>query len=181
MTIPHITIEQAKAAVGIGQAEGWLQSLNRLIDSANAQQESEYITAEQARELGAGNAEWRSGGYSDWQICGEDFQYFSLGVKYRAIKQAQSKPIDPHAAIRAEYAKQVEEGTTGFYLWELKNSTDKWVAIGYPSWSSDCIYHCTDISCYVSKDGEPAIRMLTEEAASLLKNVGSSKLTITRN
>jgi len=79
----------------------------------------------------------------------------------------ETAPVDPHADLRAEYAKQVEEGTTWFYLWELQNCKGEWLNIGCRSWATDVAYRYTDISCYVSKDGEPAIRMLRTEAQEL--------------
>ena len=76
-------------------------------------QESEYITAEQARELGAGNAEFSlQDGCNEWHVTTFNCPYLDNAllsrtpIKYRAIK-AQPEPVDPHAALRAEYAKQV--------------------------------------------------------------------------
>jgi hypothetical protein len=304
MKIPYITIEYAKAAVGTSLAEEWLQSLNRVIDGINAQQESEYITAARARELGAGKAEMFV--FNDWLLCGVGCAYISnyMGepLKYRAIKQAQpvsrntkysdstpklsvgnsafedwfqsqpfatqtgikqmccdsyaagmgdslftyattqaqpepvdpddvrielvvalnslasdfeiatysmqkgsedranaegaiahamkihakhnqngrifkneTKPADPHAAIRAEYTKQVKEGTTGFYLWEYKLLiSDSWEDVHKPSFFPEYEYRCIDISCLVSKDGEPAIRMLRTEAQKLQRSMGDT-------
>jgi hypothetical protein len=87
----------------------------------------------------------------------------------KAIAKLKSEPVDTHTTLRAEYAKQVKEGTTGFYLWEYsypdepnhKNTTQ------IPGWTKSHVYYCTDISCYVSKDGEPAIRMLRTKAQEL--------------
>jgi hypothetical protein len=76
-------------------------------------------------------------------------------------------PVDPHAALRAEYAKQVQEGTTGFYLWERKRGMEPFSEVNYLMFFPDAQYRCTDISCYVSKDGEPAVRMLRSEAQEL--------------
>jgi hypothetical protein len=127
-----------------------------------------YITAAQARELGAGNAEYFQES-EGWMVC-DPFCYYAERYKYRAIKQAQPEPVDPHAALRAEYAKQVAEGTTGFYLWEVLEG-DTWkkrdsINNLYPVLK----YRFTDLSCYVSKDGKPAIRMLKAEARELQRN-----------
>lgn len=85
---------------------------------------------------------------------------------------AQIYPNDPHAALRAEYIRQRDSlpCELGFYLWECD-----WIdtALGFtplqcaPEFNEYMLYRCTDISCYVSKDGEPAIRMLRTEAQKL--------------
>ena len=78
------------------------------------------------------------------------------------------EPTDPHAADRIKYAKQVAEGTVGFYLWEYETAGyPKQTCINAPEFRIGTVYRCTDISCYVSKDGEPAIRMLRTEAQKL--------------
>jgi hypothetical protein len=187
MTTP-ITITQLHydiASVRLPPKQSVVAICNKAIEialaEANAQQT--YISAEEVRELGAGNAEFQdcTGVWHECESFGSIcFHYpttFNDGevIKYRAIQAQQAaypqpykkEPLDPHAALRAEYQKQVAEGTTGFYLWELKTTYSNWTDIGYPSWSSDCIYRCTDISCYVSKDGEPAIRMLRTDAQAL--------------
>jgi hypothetical protein len=159
------------------------------------QQESEYTPAAQARELGSGNAEWYSSAEKQWITC-NNYCHYSPDFKYRAIKQAQPEPaytqftpydtaekmryiqssirqpepIDPHAALRAEYAKQVKEGTTGFYLWEVdweEKPTGFTSCYQAPEFNLMRRYRCTDISCMVSKDGEPAVRMLRTEAQEL--------------
>jgi hypothetical protein len=170
MTIPKITDAHWKQAFTdlLSPQMNNAAICNRAIEIALAeQQEREYITAAQARELGSGNAEY-SINEVDWYTCKVTCEYRTNAVfsyrpyKYRAIKQ-------PHAALRAEYAKQVEEGTTGFYLWEYMNPMcDFWrTCIVDPSWNPDKQYRCTDISCYVAKQGEPAKRMLRTEAQEL--------------
>jgi hypothetical protein len=128
MTIPHITIEQAKAAVGISLAEGWLHSLNRMIDSANAQQESEYITVEQARELGAGNAEWLSIS-GDWSVCDKGCSYRatsvndeSFEIKYRAIKQAVGTTVNGEP-MPVEEAQELLRTTYDSHDWSINDTT----------------------------------------------------------
>jgi hypothetical protein len=82
---------------------------------AAEQSQEQYITAEQARELGAGGAEYQysknNAPWTNWITCIDDCVYaesdYSWKVKYRATKQAQPEPADPHATLRAEYAKQV--------------------------------------------------------------------------
>jgi hypothetical protein len=141
---------------------------------ANAQQET-YITADQAQKRGAGNAEYRSNKFWVWQTCGENFMYWST-LQYRAIKQAQPEPVDPHAALRAEYGKQVMLGTVKFYKWECKfDNYYDWseVSVG-AGFSSNKQYRCTDISCYVSKDGDPAIRMLRKDVQELQAKLGNA-------
>jgi hypothetical protein len=219
MTIPKITQKHWDKAYAEHRAKEpafvFIDICNKAIEIAIAeQQESEYITAEQARELGAGNAEWFCFGV--WNVCDGSEGYvdkFSDDEKclYRAIKQAQpeprqdmetclaneaalaweklypKEPVDPHAdnfaeeshpAYRAMYAKQVAEGTTGFYLWEYKAETDTDLPDDWtqelPEFYSTLQYRCTDISCYVSKDGEPAIRMLSTEAQELQRKLGDT-------
>ena len=92
----------------------------------------------------------------------------SCGFDKLAEKQSPEFliPVDPHAALRAEYSKQVKEGTTGFYLWEFNGFG--WIGCNdVPSFSPIMQYRYTDISCMVSKDGEPAVRMLRTEAQEL--------------
>lgn len=93
-----------------------------------------------------------------------------------AEQQAQPEPADPHAALRAEYIRQRDAVPCelGFYLWEFKSPfaifwSEK-IEEGEkcePSWFKGSEYRYTDISCYVSKDGEPAVRMLRTEAQEL--------------
>jgi hypothetical protein len=244
-----------------------LQNITYQTNPPQCPPQETYITAAQARELGAGNAEYQyskdNAPWSNWITCVDYCQYEksndSWMVKYRAIKQshpdnskirvgdkvrigvyvcgefkpmglaivvedvdaqlckvdkmslhggapwitleqkshlrkepkAQPEPVgihlstnpenakfvyaetvDKHATLRAEYAKQVAEGTTGFYLWELMTpaNPDVWqqkLTDDEPHWTATTQYRCTDISCYVSKDGEPAIRMLRTEAQVL--------------
>jgi hypothetical protein len=93
--------------------------------------------------------------------------YFTTHAEYTERKKCI--PVDPHADLRAEYAKQGIEGTTGFYLWEYKNNymSDWRICNDEIHWLND-EYRCTDISCYVSKDDEVvATRMLRTEAQEL--------------
>jgi hypothetical protein len=87
-----------------------------------------------------------------------------------------TEPVDPyaddfaeesHPAYRAMYAKQVREGTTGFYLWEYSSNEQDWINASHPQFFMAREYRCTDISCYVSKDGEPVIRILVDDAKKL--------------
>jgi hypothetical protein len=178
MATPHITIEQARAIWPMLAVQKHYNA-NLAIDKANAQQET-YITAVQARELGA-SAEYYASAEDYWKTCAflEVFpSAFEDGevIKYRAIKQAQPEPVDKHAALRAEYATQVAEGTTEFYLWELKNSaTNGWEKIfSTVGFYLHTEYRCTDISCMVSKDDEPAIRMLVMDAQKLQRWLGDT-------
>jgi HNH endonuclease len=83
---------------------------------------------------------------------------------------------DNHAALRAEYAKQVKEGTTGFYLWEFQSDGfPKQTPTHYaPEFRAHAKYFCTDISCMVAKQGEPAKRMLRTEAQALQRSLGDA-------
>jgi hypothetical protein len=92
------------------------------------------------------------------------------------IFKNETKPADPHAALRAEYTKQVKDGTTGFYLWEVLEG-DTWKKRhNINNFYSNLQYRCTDIdiSCYVSKDGAPAVRMLRTEAQELQRKLGDT-------
>jgi hypothetical protein len=65
----------------------------------------------------------------------------------------------------------------GFYLWEGKNAnSSNWQdATGCDIFfAKDCEYRYTDISCYVSKDGDTAIRMLRTEAQKLQAELGDT-------
>jgi hypothetical protein len=89
--IPHITKEQA-FAIDKDDPDYWFATVNGRIDKANAQQET-YITADEARKLGAGNTEWRHSIYKpDWTLCGKRCEYKSVidgtHLQYRAIKRA---------------------------------------------------------------------------------------------
>jgi hypothetical protein len=177
-----MNITKTQATDKLQEIESALQSIAFYIgQQANAQQEREYITAAQARELGAGKAEWR-GASGAWYKCGEGYAYTKVwgseAIEYCAIKQAQPEPVDPHAALRAEYARQCDAlpCELGFYLWESKYSdvSSKWFEPSTPQFRSHMEYRCTDISCYVSKDGEPAIRMLRTEAKELQAELGDT-------
>lgn len=88
-----------------------------------------------------------------------------------------SEPVDPHAALREEYQKQVAEGTTGFYLWEFsRTGRNLWgkIVFGFDEFYDYNEYRYTDISCMVSKDGEPAIRTLKEDAKKLFQSTKES-------
>jgi hypothetical protein len=176
--VPHITESQFKVLHINNCVDGSLRALNCLIDKANAEQEQHLITAEEARKLGAGKAEY-SFDANVWHVCRKGCEYLNVfkgkAFKYRAIKQAQPEPVDPHAALRAEYAKQVKDGTVGFYKWEFLNEVDDWqrcfsafdgVSVE-PLWLTNKSYRYTDISCMVALKGEPAKRMLRTEAQEL--------------
>lgn len=87
--VPHITIAQVAAVYPAETTETHhdiLTRCNSAIDAhnkANAEQE-QYITAEEARKLGAGMAEYFQAGV--WIPCDYDCSYLD-NFKYRAIKQ----------------------------------------------------------------------------------------------
>lgn len=178
MTIPKITYPHiARAIAALGESLSYVEICNKAIEIALAeQQESEYITAKQARERVIAGDEiecfWPELKNDSWDICvvGQDYPNDFI---YRAIKQAQPEPSDPHAKLRAEYAKQVKEGTVEFYLWEYKLLiSDGWEDLHKPSFFPEYEYRCTDISCIVAKQGEPAKRMLRTEAQELQRSLG---------
>jgi hypothetical protein len=117
--------------------------------------------------------EWEFGSapFKDW--CGKwfgsdsDETYLAKAVLSLPIK-AQPEPTDKHTDVRAEYAKQVRDDTRHFYLWKHKAPLLPLInCYGAPEFHPEYEYRCTDISCYVSKDGESAIRMLRTEAQEL--------------
>ena len=254
--IPKITQKQLLQAYGLSRNPIMdLDVVNKAIEIALAeQQESEYITAEQARELvrNGGEAEYSFDNVV-WYTCRKDSSYRPLGIKYRAIKaqpepadlkcggghdgsdycswcggamwvnvpevcpvrardslqkqkekmevlafgcQLESpstthcekwcglngcsvtfkeQPADPHAGLRAEYAKQVAEGTVGFYLWEYGANDSLWIkCASEPKFTRTMQYRYTDISCMVAKQGEPAKRMLRTEAQELQRSFGDT-------
>lgn len=121
-----------------------------------------YITAEQAKALGAGNAEWRS--YSKtakWNVCTDYNCEYATGFEYRAT---QAKPTEPHAELKALYQKHVDEGTVGNYVWELKTivNPDVWQTLTgiKPSWTDTTQYRCIPKANLVTLDGELMSREL---------------------
>jgi hypothetical protein len=154
---------------------------NKAIEIALAEQTQQetYITAAQARELGVGNAEY-SIDPAVWHTCWQGCEYLDTfngaKFKYRATpKQAQPEPVDPHAALRAEYAKQVADGTRKFYQWETQGGLEhSYRSITYPNFFPDSKYRCTDISCMVALKGETAKRMLRTEAQELQRSLGDT-------
>jgi hypothetical protein len=103
---------------------------------------------------------------------------FETEEESNASWSAIDAPI-PHAALRAEYIRQRDAVPCElrFYKWEgRKDESKPWQnATGhYINFASDCQFRYTDISCYVSKDGEPAIRMLRTEAQELQRKLGDT-------
>jgi hypothetical protein len=141
---------------------------------------SRYITAaqaKQAKQAGSYSAEYSIGDYEVWHLCRDSCEYLEktevagVPLRYR-VKQPHHEPS--HAVLRAEYAKQVAEVTTRFYLWWASSPTGTWTDIGVPCWQPDLEYRCTDVSCYVSKDGEPPVRMTREDARKLQSTLGNT-------
>lgn len=111
----HLTQEAAFVFIDLAN-----RAIEIALAEANAQQET-YLTADEARKLGAGNAMYLLDGI--WIPC--DGVHYHDNFKYRAIQpqpQAQPEPADPHATLRAEYSKQVKEGTTELYLWRRRDA-----------------------------------------------------------
>lgn len=63
----------------------------------NEVEQSEYITAEQARALGAGNAEFMND-FGEWCVCGPE--HLNYVAKYRAINQP--KPAEPQNLVKLD-------------------------------------------------------------------------------
>lgn len=104
MTIPHITKEQVETLFSPGPSavDCTVRAFNARIDKANADaDQSEYITAEQARALGGGNAWYLLGGV--WVPC--DGVHYSDEYKYRAIKQP--KPAEPTTGCACKFIGDV--------------------------------------------------------------------------
>ena len=114
------------------------------------------------------------------QYCDDTGEVHGLDGEWRGrcftCDANKPEPVDLHAADRIKYAKQVAEGTTGFYLWEYEHSlSGGWrFTFGEPLFMDGNQYRCTDISCMVSKDGKPAIRMLRTDAQKLQRELGDT-------
>jgi hypothetical protein len=97
--LEHIekAIEYMGVPVGCNSALWFIGVNTRINEIALAeQQEIEYITAAQARELGAGNAEWLQPYYNEWCVCDESCRY-AVELKYRAIPDSWI-PLYTHPA-----------------------------------------------------------------------------------
>lgn len=150
---------------------------NRAIEIAQAEAEqSEYISADEARALGAGGAEYLD--YrGDWTTKDIDqYQTISLftgkPIKYRAIKQP--KPAEPHAELKALYAQQVAEGTLDNFVWEWASMSNDWyeVVCNLGVFHEFNQYRCTPKpTCQVKLDGE----LMSREAA--IAEATAKKLT----
>jgi hypothetical protein len=98
-----------------------------------------------------------------------------VGECVRHTQEVGRIEVGPHADLRAEYIRQRDAVPCelGFYLWEHSRNGSDWIETPTPDFS-DTNYRYTDISCYVSKDGEPAIRMLRTEAQALQRELGDT-------
>lgn len=152
-------------AIEIAIAEADVVAARNYTDSIAA---SEYITASEARALGAGNAEYHFIGDSLWRECdkycryaesglGEQFQYRAIqrdkleaewvrieGVDHDPRYEQVVKPADLHAELRAQYEKQVADGTTDYYVWESnwRNIPTEWHVVN-PQFDVAQVYRCT--------------------------------------
>jgi hypothetical protein len=207
-TTGHTVMDVCNKAIEIALAE---QKSIEMIRNIDIDWQEPYITAAQARELGAGNAEY-SLDEDVWCVCSDRCEYGTVArysqkqYKYRAIKAQtepvdndveflkrfkenvltdvnralQSEPLDPHASLRAEYIRQRDAVPCelGFYLWECNLNAGKTIpavwCLDPPLFREGREYRYTDISCYVSKDGESAIRMLRTEAQELHRTLGNT-------
>lgn len=103
--VPIITIEQVAAIYPHCDPKDHLYIMgieNKLIEKYNAEQatQDQFITADEARALGAGNAEmWIT---NEWIVCGIGcnylLNYMGDPVKYRAIRK--EVPAAPTCQVR---------------------------------------------------------------------------------
>jgi hypothetical protein len=92
-------------------------------------------------------------------------------------KAALKTQVDPHAALSTEYQRQRDAVPCelGFYLWEVDHlGGNSYGKLTEPYFHTEHEYRCTDISCYVSKDGEPAKRVLRTDAQKLQAELGDT-------
>lgn len=180
--VPHITHEDWIATVATLPKDHDLRPseiANKALELRYApkpSQEQPLISADEARKLGAGNAEYFDSSLGMWQVCKIWCAYstkYSDGAafKYRAIKQ---KPVEPHAELKAMYEQQVKNGTTGFYLWEfLHLKTNEWRVIpadAPPLFINPVKYRCTPKpTCQVRNEDTGELKTMTREAAKKLQ------------
>ena len=149
------------------------QLANRAIEIALAEQSTEqYITAEEARAMGAGKAEWFDDAFNQWNLCTPDICNYHPYFKYRAIKQPE--PVHPHAELKAMYEQQVKDGMTEFYVWEfLYLKTNEWRVIPTeepPQFINPVQYRCTPKpTCQVQNLDTGELKTMTREAAKKLQ------------
>lgn len=176
LLIPHITIEQATAVMSTmpNLCNAWLLASNMAIDAYNKANEQPLITADEARKLGAGKAEYLSWN-GDWVICEENqFKHTSFvtekPIKYRAIKQPE--PVEPHAELKAMYEQQVKDGTLGDFVWEHNDKDESygWLQTDAPDFTDD-LYRCTPKpTCQVRNLDTGELKTMTREKAKLLQD-----------
>lgn len=104
ITINHLDAALKSAMIHPDGKYSVVDVFNRAqeLAEANAQQE-QYISAEEARKLGAGNAEWYEDYRKGWEVCDKDT--FEEGCQYRAIKQPEPVIEDVSLADSIERAK----------------------------------------------------------------------------
>lgn len=96
--VPLITFEQIAATYPNESTETCNSILTRCnnaiseYNKVNAEQEQPLISAEEARKLGAGKAEFLGKFSGNWIVC-EEFCSYSSDYKYRAIKQPEPATI----------------------------------------------------------------------------------------
>ena len=179
-------------AEGLGLQVGYACSAN-----CNEQAtQDQFISAEQARALGAGNAEFHATGWASWHICGETCNYFD-GYQYRAIrKEVPAEPlneletklaealqtifvlVEPHAELKALYAQQVTDGTLDDFVWEFLNEAGDYQhcfsamdgIASEPLWFAHKKYRCTlQPTCQVKNLDTGELKTMTREAAQKLQ------------
>ena len=175
--VPHITRKHYDEAFDYcveNASPTAVDICNKAIEIALTEQSTEqYITAEEARKLGAGKAEWQ-GDSGEWYECGERCSYNKtwgdLPLKYRAIKQPE--PVEPHAELKAMYAQQVKDGTLDNFVWEYRDKYQvgaPWTMTIKPNFTAS-EYRCTHkATCQVKNLDTGELKAMTREAAKLLQ------------
>jgi hypothetical protein len=203
MTITKLKPEfYQQAESDLGVMSPLLYIINRALElqyeaEANEQQET-YITAEQARELGAGNAEFNHPTMRDeWNVCAETCSYpnsiYGENYKYRAIRAqpddsvirvgdkvrigvyvcGEFKPMSLAIVVEdvdAQLCRVDKMSLHGGAPWitlEQKSHLRKETQ-AQPEPVDEQLY------CQVSKDGEPAKRMLRTDAQKLQAESGDT-------
>lgn len=191
---PHATAEdfvvwaQSRATFTINEVNAAIAQ-----ESAEQATQNQLITAEQARALGAGNAEYIFLGAAKWMTRTENCCYLDTDVyqyKYRAIKkEVPAEPqvaawptphekVEPHAELRRLYAQQVKDGTLGNFDWTYKyNLQNTFVPLDASCFVrrefvmyKDHDYQCVPkLTCEVRNDDTGEVKTMTREAAKLLQ------------
>jgi hypothetical protein len=126
MTVPKITQKHWTQAMDalISPIMQSVDVCNKAIEIALSEQANEqYITAKQARELGAGRVEFYAPNLQKWLVCGEVFNYLDCfeekykqtTIKYRAIKP-QAQPVSWNTKY-TDSTPKLSVGNSAFEDW----------------------------------------------------------------